>query len=785
MSEDPFLVRCVPRPIRVAFLVDPDGCSPELLDAIFDFQAEVWGGRHNPIIPCVAGRIPESSKALLLACDPDIVYSYVDLGCEETEWIDRSLGPYLLKRHARDEHDDSRWRYQVALHERAAIDLASCVARSPRPLAGDPAIVVSRDARNKTVGRIARRCFGAYDDSLSSRKLPAHLAPLVVDECPTVAALFSALADRRDVLFPLDLWSVDSRCPPVEWSHAKPAVVVLVGSDAWSAIWHWNRVFRFEGIRAAQNLWLPCEDWEKPETRDALAAYIGRYAWGGSPPHILVESHEVSVDSMRAFCTDLSKKVNVRPTCEAVDLKAFPVLKTRSSSWPLCPAMTESRHTGHRLRLPVPRPSVLPTQRSGQAWMVDTEIEFQAKRSPYSNVSFSWVLSRGLPTAGLFGASRHTACGLPTILVSDESPFMELSVPAENNLFRQIATSDRHASRTEDLRRATARPYSDLRISDKGRIALGVLDLVGGLGPSWHVFNNFVWTAVFEALSLPHEARVRDIVAKKVEKRLPQLQRSFGDTDLEAARRVIDGLVLWAAKQTPAQDSEVTEPHLRKLVEQADESQDSETLEAKEPTSDPELRRALQEFVDRRIFLQGARPRCTRCGQAQWVSVDDLRHDMRCGGCTGLLHPQIGETWVYRLNELVVNAVRRHGTLPLLSTLGTLLDGARRGFLYIPSAELFEGDDEPALAAECDFMAVVDGRFVLGEVKTRAEEFSDEDLRGLSKICARLRPHECILSAYEDRQAKGEGLQRRLSTHLEGLPVTGRFMIPKRRRYPI
>lgn len=785
MPEDPFLVRCFPRPIRVAFIVDPDGCDSELLDGIFDFQAEVWGGRHNPIIPCVDGRIPEPAKALLLACDPDIVYSYVFLGRDETEWIDRRIGPYLLKRHLRAEHDDSPWRYRVALHERATSDLASCAARSPRPLAGDLAIVVSRDAPNKTVGRIARRCFGAYDDSIISRKLPAHLAPLVVDECPTVAALFSALANRRDVLFPLDLWSMDSRCPPFEWSHARPALVVLVGSDAWSAIWHWNRVFRFEGVRAAQNVCLPLEDWEKPETRDALSAYIGRYAWGGSPPHVLVESREASIDSMRAFCADLSKKVNVRPTCEAVDLTAFPVLKTPSSSWPLYPAMTDSRHTGRRLRLPVPRPPVLPTQRSGQAWMVDTEIEFQAKRSPYSNVSYSWVLSRGLPTARLFGASRHTACGLPTILVSDESPFMDLSVPGESDVFRQIATSDRHASLTEDFRRATARPYSDLRLSDKGRIALGVLDLVGGLGSNPRVFNHYIWTAVLRGLSLPHEARVRDMVSNKIEKRLPRLQRAFADADIAEARRAIQALVLWAAKQTASPDSEVTEESLRELVRSAAKAPDPDDQGATEEISDIDLRLALQEFVDRKVFLQGARPRCARCGQAQWVSVDDLRHDMRCGGCTGPLHPGIGETWVYRLNEFVVNAVRRHGTLPLLSTLGTLLNDARRSFLYIPSAELLEGDDEPTLAAECDFMAFVDGRFVLGEVKTRAEEFSDDDLRGLSEICARLLPHECILSAYEDPKAKGEGLSRRLSAHLEGLPVASRFMIPNRRRDPI
>jgi len=75
----PFRVESKARPYRLAFLVNPDACPPELLDSLFDFNYGVWGGRFNPIIPVRDGQIDEAFWFLLKYVDPDLLYTYTPL----------------------------------------------------------------------------------------------------------------------------------------------------------------------------------------------------------------------------------------------------------------------------------------------------------------------------------------------------------------------------------------------------------------------------------------------------------------------------------------------------------------------------------------------------------------------------------------------------------------------------------------------------------------------------------------------------------------------------------
>ncbi len=75
----PFGVESGARPYRLAFLVDPEVCSPELLDALFDANYGLWGGRFNPIVPVCKGDIDEAFWSLLRYVDPDLVYTYTAL----------------------------------------------------------------------------------------------------------------------------------------------------------------------------------------------------------------------------------------------------------------------------------------------------------------------------------------------------------------------------------------------------------------------------------------------------------------------------------------------------------------------------------------------------------------------------------------------------------------------------------------------------------------------------------------------------------------------------------
>lgn len=66
----PFGVESRARPYRLAFLVDPEACPPELLDSLFEANYELWGGRFNPIVPVCKGEIDEAFWSLLRYVDP-------------------------------------------------------------------------------------------------------------------------------------------------------------------------------------------------------------------------------------------------------------------------------------------------------------------------------------------------------------------------------------------------------------------------------------------------------------------------------------------------------------------------------------------------------------------------------------------------------------------------------------------------------------------------------------------------------------------------------------------
>lgn len=74
-------VEATARPLRVAYLVNFDTCTHELLDAVFAECYSRWGGRRTLVIPATedAG-ISEDYKKWLSLYDPDIIYSYVNFG---------------------------------------------------------------------------------------------------------------------------------------------------------------------------------------------------------------------------------------------------------------------------------------------------------------------------------------------------------------------------------------------------------------------------------------------------------------------------------------------------------------------------------------------------------------------------------------------------------------------------------------------------------------------------------------------------------------------------------
>ena len=103
------------------------------------------------------------------------------------------------------------------------------------------------------------------------------------------------------------------------------------------------------------------------------------------------------------------------------------------------------------------------------------------------------------------------------------------------------------------------------------------------------------------------------------------------------------------------------------------------------------------------------------------------------------------------MNSLVEAAHRDHGLTPVVLVLGQLLLEAKSSFLFVPCLDLFE-EVGAGPVGDVDIAAIVDGQFVIGEVKQSGKRFGKADFRKMEEIASRLLP-DTLLFASMDREA--------------------------------
>jgi hypothetical protein len=158
----------------------------------------------------------------------------------------------------------------------------------------------------------------------------------------------------------------------------------------------------------------------------------------------------------------------------------------------------------------------------------------------------------------------------------------------------------------------------------------------------------------------------------------------------------------------------------------------------------------LQNLLETKVFLQGLELSCPHCGTRQWYVVDDLNSGMRCNGCMFHFTLPPNPSWSLRLNDLVQNAVRKHGTLAVLHTLYELQrDSFSEMFLYLPCQDIFKADVNASFT-DLDVVVINKGKFIIGEVKSDPGGFQHSDFEKLRVIATELLPDEILLAAPGD-----------------------------------
>ncbi len=513
-------------------------------------------------------------------------------------------------------------------------------------------------------------------------------------------------------------------------------LIVSGGWDRPSAedfCWHWALRAQRRSPNGGLPLWLPKVAVERNKGQIAGLFYRGVKGY--------VLSKSVPVEELRKLASELGEDVEaVTSDLDRFYYKDFVVGE-------------EGRHevffSDGKARVPPPKADVIKYcclkplgdryHRSGtpQHYYVDIEVsEYTLPRLR----TVVWANEVGVP-ADRFRVSR-TGLSFRRQGFSHEGEHIQLSLPNEWEMLQTYA----------DRAGYTA------KLSDKGRMAQRVVDLVGGMDRAWVLSGESVFRLLDRLAELEQRKQIRAYVGKT----LAELASPQG-----ADEQAIEDLVARIASQIGSDTHERV--HL--------------SYEQMRQILGFKSQKVALGFVgwlsQRRLLFRGTQLECPRCGTKQWLFVDDLGLTMRCVGCQQTVDAPLNVAtthWEYRANTLYAKS-HDQGVLPHLLALSyctTLVGkdvfqpaktvGQFPGILL----EAEQGGKAALPRIEIDIAWLEEEGPVIGECKTVARELKAKEVRDYGKVAEQMGCKRIVLAALLDDFS---GVSSEVTSAIEESPV--------------
>ncbi|MEM7665848.1 MAG: hypothetical protein AAF250_08320 [Pseudomonadota bacterium] len=551
------------RPIRVAYLIDPDNTPAELLDAIFADCYGRWGGRWSLIIPCEAGKPKVGYQALLECWDPDLIYSYVelDLGCHDL--LHEKLYPSSVQVHQSSEGESRRdWRPSIRFRSVSSLSVLPWIAARQNSLRGGTPTLLDAYWSEPDPPRWICDSFGmprisegttdvveaastvAPTNTLISRD---RLENQTVAKSPTAnyvvgqSAWLEKYANNSSALSLADAASFVSQRLDIRSKFGLTDLNLVVGDTVDDRLLFWNS-YHSNPIRApgVYSLRVDASIFEDEDEFETLVSLVSKrnQHWEGGRHRTIIRSCSIRNDALEEFAEKLRQSLKYH----------YVTYEALSSSEELIPDVSPHRYgntvqhvwnhkttglnetgwfSGHKIQCRKPLPpqfqdiSNVPLPLRGGLWMMDLRVDRRDNHSQYSNISHWWRLPRRLRLAFSFiqrgSVSAYSSAGfidllprvtilgelsVPTSLVTDAP---QLSVPKDDEVLRYALYSAKDWISHQGLSESATdtdlwQGFRDTETSDKGRYLIGTLQLLGGLAKSFEILTDRFWLELFDRL---------------------------------------------------------------------------------------------------------------------------------------------------------------------------------------------------------------------------------------------------------------------------------------------
>lgn len=171
-----------------------------------------------------------------------------------------------------------------------------------------------------------------------------------------------------------------------------------------------------------------------------------------------------------------------------------------------------------------------------------------------------------------------------------------------------------------------------------------------------------------------------------------------------------------------------------------------------------DIKESISDFVAKGILIMGFAMRCPSCNHNNWLQVENLQQITTCLGCGREYVVDVNPQVSYKLNPFVCDAFACHGAIPVFLTLGSLTQFTSLPFI-VPSITIYRLKSKKPWR-ELDVACVIDGKLVIGEIKTTAKKMSKDDLKDMLDVAKIIKANKVILGALDNPpKSKTKSLQ--------------------------
>lgn len=777
MQTSPYSIYINKRPIRIAFFVDSNG-SPEWFDRIFKFNQEKWGGRFNPIILTDGENISEHEWTFLRKYDPDIILSNIDLADNLKKKIRIFLSPYkveIIKADGTNIH----LQYDPISIFPTKENIAGVSHAFPFE-ESSIALFEFSESTPDIIKKFIQRNFGFL---ANTEWIPYHIKKNLenckkqVYKISDINSLNQTLLElgefRNRVTYPIQICSTPNTFKDVNYNAYNDYFGIIIGDSQEDLTYFWNRSMMISGwMRTAlTQLWLPKEFTEESKIRPGLEKFLRRYVGltGSNNTH---GAHFITFSLTEAelnqFSNSFTGKLMYHIKSTKFSEPQIPDLREELPFYYLKQNLELFRAHSREEHIVIDEPDVPEGVMGGQSWCADIYIQGDPKKFPnIIGKEYWWQLPQRnnliYELSILNKPARINSQKTFTVImqrrssISPKENVLIIKLPEERGIFNSLICGESYAYiGTGDRERFLSRPFYFTQRSDKGMYLSGILSLFPCLSTAHRLFEERYWRLMFEKMSnqdVAKDNKRKEDVFNKLAKNIKR-GRNFSNSDNDI--EWLTEMVLNLAKTHTKQEVEMIYQDFKKIAE-IEHNQYLQHERSREILFDEkDLKESLSDLINWNVLLLGIKPKCPRCGYRFWYHINEAQQGIICKGCNYAFTISAEEKWYYKLNSLVWSGFSLHGTIPMLLVLGQLLFDSRLSFNYTPSLDLYQKDEtgKENRYGELDLICIIDGKFVIGEIKQSIGLFKTSDFDKAAEIGTLLKPDIILFSSLDKKPNK-------------------------------